>query len=70
MKASFLAVKTEPAEIKRLSVHAALAAHDGSTHAALASRDGSTWQSAQKAGNSNLSPLSDFLAWHPGSRQI
>jgi hypothetical protein len=63
-------VKVEPAEIKRLSVHAALAAQDGSTHAALPSRDGSTWQSAQKAGNSNLSPLSGFHGWHHGGRQI
>jgi hypothetical protein len=68
--ASFLAMKAEPPENKRLSVHAALAAHDGSTHVALASRDGSTWQSAQKAGNSILSPVSGFLGWHHGSRQI
>jgi hypothetical protein len=63
-------VKVEPAEIKRLSVHAALAAQDGSTHAALPSRDFSTWQSAQKAGNSKISPVSGFLGWHHGSRQI
>jgi hypothetical protein len=63
-------VQAERTEIKRLSVHAALASHDGSTHAALASRDGSTRQSAQKAGNSNLSFLSGFLGWHHDRQQI
>jgi hypothetical protein len=52
-------VPSEPTEIRRLSVHAALAPHDGSAR-----------QSAQKVGNSKLSPLSSFLCRHDGMRQI
>jgi hypothetical protein len=52
-------VPSEPTEIKPLSVHAA-----------LASREESAGQSAQKAGNSDLSTLSSLSAGMVAVRQI